>query len=74
MPVGWRPSWAERLSVVRTGAGLVYLSEPHALHPDAFRDFALLELQGWRVQVDGRSKHQSGTTLRVCMSTSRAAR
>lgn len=72
-PDGWRPQWADHLSVVRTADGIVYIAEPYQLYPEAFRDFAMIEAHGWRVQVDGQSTHNPGRTLRVCMTTARAA-
>jgi hypothetical protein len=67
-PQDWRPQWADHLSVVRTADGIVYVSEPYQLYPEAFRDFTTLEAHGWRVQVDGRSTHNPGRTLRVCIA------
>lgn len=64
-PAHWKPRLAEHISVVRAEGRTVYLSEPHQLHPEAFRDFFLLEGHGWQVNVDSRSMNNPGHTVRV---------
>jgi len=58
--------WIDHVYRLDWNGTRVYVSEPYHLTTDDMEDLIRLQLEGWDLQIDGRSAHHPAT-IRICL-------